>query len=249
MPNPNNDDVAKALERLAAGQAYESHAPSDDVSHVTRPAASAPQTPPPAARAVVPTRPLGPKAVPQPKPVAGRPASGTPAASRPLQPPGSAAPPAPRPPGASDSPAPSAARPAAARAATLTTARPAAPFVAEQPQSIQSEVIEDDDRVIVPAPSAEVFTHRGSGAAARTSSRKSLSLRRTFIPILLTAGFILFTLGVLRFLWQGNNPLLGLQPWLVALMFVFALALWGLAALNMLAVKHQIEASAARPEK
>lgn len=245
MPNPSNDDVAKALEQLAAGQADEPHAPSDDVSHVTPPAASAPQ-PPPLARTVVPARAPGPKAVPQPRPVAGRAASASGAASRPLQPPGSAPPPAPRPPGANVSASPSAAtpaRPAAARPASLGTARPAAPALPQQAaQPIETEVIDDDDRVIVPAPSADVFMHHGSSAAvARASAHKSLSLRRTFIPILLTAGLILFALGVLRFLWQGNNPLLGLQPWLVAVMFVFAAALWALAAVNMLAVKHQLE--------
>ena len=104
------------------------------------------------------------------------------------------------------------------------------------------ELIDDDDQVIVPAPSADVFMHQGARTAnARPVAQKHLTLRRTFIPILLTAGFLLFVLGVLRFVWQDNNPLLGLQPWLVALMFLFALALWALAALNVLAVKHQLQ--------
>ena len=86
--------------------------------------------------------------------------------------------------------------------------------------------------------------HRGTGASARRTPARRLSLRRTFIPILLTSGLILFVLGLLRFLWTENNPLAGIQPWLVAVMFVFALVLWGLAAINMLAVKHQLEQAA-----
>jgi hypothetical protein len=243
MPNPTNDDVAKALEQLAAGQAGESHAPSDDLSH----AAPAPISPPATSRPMSPVRAAGAGATPKPKPVPGR--SATPAASvnRPTQPPGSAAPPAPRPPGATAAKTPptTARSGAASRPASPGPARPAAPVIASQSASEpQAQVIDDDDRVIVPAPSADVFRHQGTGVSARRTPARRLSLRRTLIPILLTAGLILFVLGLLRFLWTENNPLAGLQTWLVAIMFVFALVLWGLAAVNILAVKHQLKVRA-----
>ena len=247
MPNPSNDDVAKALEQLAAAQAGESRAPSDDVSR----AAPAPASPPAASgatsRPLSPARPAGAGATPKPKPVPGRPATAAASVNRPLQPPGSAAPPAPRPPGAAadNTPATASRSGAASRPASPGPARPAAPVIASQSASEpQAQVIDDDDRVIVPAPTADVFLHHGTGASARRPPARRLSLRRTLIPILLTAGLILFALGLLRFLWTENNPLAGLQPWLVAIMFVFALVLWGLAAVNMLAVKHQLTTKA-----
>ena len=244
MPNPSNDDVARALEQLAAGQTGESRAPSDDVSH----AAPAPASPPAAtSRPLSPVRPAGAGATPKPKPVSGRPVTAAASVSRPLQPPGSAAPPAPRPPGAAATEnAPMTSRSgAASRPASPGPARPAAPVIASQSASEpQAQVIDDDDRVIVPAPTADVFLHHGTGASARRAPARRLSLRRTLIPILLTAGLILFALGLLRFLWTENNPLAGLQPWLVAIMFAFALVLWGLAAVNMLAVKHQLQTKA-----
>lgn len=82
--------------------------------------------------------------------------------------------------------------------------------------------------------------HHGTGASTRRKAGAHLSLRRTMIPILLTAGLILFVLGLLRFVWQNDNPLAGLQPWLVFVMFAVALVLWGLAAVNVLAVKHEL---------
>lgn len=242
MPQPNNDEVAKALERLAAGQSDEPIAPSDDVSHAAAPAPT-PPAPVPAARPAAPVRAPGTGATPQPKRVVSRSSAPVPAVNRPLQPPGSAAPPAPRPPGigkpaarpVSAEPAPNARRPAPAG-----PLRPSAPAVPTPAPVCDTEVVDDDDRVIVPAPSVDVFMHHGS-ASARRSAKRGSSLRQTFIPILLTSGFILMALGVLRFVWPGDNPLASIPPWLVAILFGFALALWGLAAMNMLAVKHDLE--------
>jgi hypothetical protein len=243
MANPSNDDVAKALEQLAAGQAGELRAPSDDVSHAAPAPASPPAAPAATSQPLSPVRPAGAGATPKPKPVPGRSAMPASLVNRPLQPPGSAAPPAPRPPGAAanNTPATASRSGAASRPASPGPARPAAPVIASQLASEpQAQVIDDDDRVIVPAPTADVFLHHGTGASARRTPARRLSLRRTLIPILLTAGLILFVLGLLRFLWTENNPLAGLQPWLVVIMFIFALVLWGLAAVNMLAVKQQL---------
>lgn len=242
MPNPNNDDVAKALEQLAAGKSEEPHAPSDNVSHAASPPPK-PGTPSADTRSLNPARPPGGPAAPKPRPVPGRPAPSAASGVRPLQPPGSAAPPTPRPPGASATVPPLAGARAGSPARPLSAGpiRPAAPVLPSQPAGDpRSQPIDDDDRVIVPAPSADVFLHHATSPSARRTPARSLSLRRTLIPVLLTAGLILFVLVLLRFLWQDNNPLAGLQPWLISIMFVFALVLWGLAAVNMLAVKHQL---------
>ena len=242
MPNPNNDDVAKALEQLAGGQSEEAQTPSDDVSQAVPPP-SKPGGPSATTRPLNPARPPGAPAAPKPKPVPGRPAASAASGVRPLQPPGSAAPPTPRPPGAPATvPPPAGARAGSpARPLSAGPIRPAAPVLPNQPAGDPpSQPIDDDDHVIVPAPSADVFLHHATNPSGRHTPARSLSLRRTLIPILLTAGLILFVLVLLRILWQGNNPLAGLQPWLISIMFVFALVLWGLAAVNMLAVKHQL---------
>lgn len=58
------------------------------------------------------------------------------------------------------------------------------------------------------------------------------------IPILFTAGLIMNALGLLHFLWKSeNNPAAGLPIWLVAVVFLFGLSLWGLTVMNMLVVK------------
>lgn len=237
MPNPNNDDLAKALERLSAGNADQGNAPPDEVSQAAPTPTASPGRKPAAGR------PAGAPATPKPKPLAGRPVAPPPAGARPLQPPGSAAPPAPRPPGAASAAPPSAATRSASpsRPASPGPARPAAPTVpTPNVHDPQARAIDEDDRVIVPAPSADVFRPRGLAASTSRAPGRALALRRTLIPILLTAGVILVALGLLRLLWQTDNPLAGLPAWLVAVMFVFALVLWGLAAVNMLAVKHQL---------
>ena len=103
----------------------------------------------------------------------------------------------------------------------------------------------DDDAVIVPAPDASVFLHKPDYAAKnkKVAFGQSIRFRQTLIPILLTSGFIMVVLGALHFLWSGeNNPLGGLPVWLLAVLFLFGLVLWGAAVANMLSVKHAIDA-------
>ena len=91
-----------------------------------------------------------------------------------------------------------------------------------------------------------VFLHKRHAAAEPSKARafgQGLTFRRTFIPILLTGGLICLVLGALHFAWNSSdNPLGGLPGWLVALLFVFALLLWGLAGMNMAVVRHMMEA-------
>ena len=104
--------------------------------------------------------------------------------------------------------------------------------------------IVDDDSVIVPAPDTSVFLHKPEYAAAprmRKRLQVGMGFRRTFIPILLTGGLILFVLGALHFAWNAdNNPMLGVPGWLVGVMFGVAMLLWVLAAANMLVVRHML---------
>jgi hypothetical protein len=274
MTNRNNDDVARALEALSAGEhpeETEQHA-DDHLGHppapppiaaqprpaaprpvAARPAPAAPQT-----RAASPSapRPAQPGAGPAARPTAPQPAQPaaqrltTPASARPAQPsparpvatqqrPGSpaasrpAAPPAPR-----SATAPGAARPAA------SVARPAAPIAPDPGIRADEGQVVDDDAVIVPAPDASVFLHKHASKKPKTVPfGQGLGARRTFIPILLTGGFIMFGLGLLHFIWHAdNNPMGGLPPWLVALLFLFGLVLWGMAFANMMTVKHIIDA-------
>jgi len=100
--------------------------------------------------------------------------------------------------------------------------------------------------VIVPAPDPAVFLHKSDyaiGASKHAAFGQGLTFRRTFIPILLTGGLICIALGVVHFFtWSsGDNPLHGLPTWLVALLFLFAVLLWGLAVMNMMVVKQMLE--------
>jgi hypothetical protein len=106
--------------------------------------------------------------------------------------------------------------------------------------------VDDDDAVIVPAPDESVFLHKPDYASNKPKPvpfGQSLGARQTFIPILLTGGFIMAAMGVLHFVWHAeNNPMGGLPVWLVALLFFLGLVLWGTAFANMMAVKHIVEA-------
>ena len=120
------------------------------------------------------------------------------------------------------------------------SSRPAAPQ-SMRPATPQSSAADDDDAVIVPAPPPSAFLHYRSG---RTAPRPGLTLRRTLIPVLLTCGVILLVLGALPRFLSSENPLSQMPYWL-------SFVLWGagafvlvMAAINMLAVKHLLEAQA-----
>jgi hypothetical protein len=47
---------------------------------------------------------------------------------------------------------------------------------------------------------------------------------------------------LLHFLWKSeNSPVGGLPIWLVAVLFLFGLILWGLTVMNMLVVKQLLD--------
>jgi hypothetical protein len=115
-------------------------------------------------------------------------------------------------------------------------------------ESGDEATVDDDDAVIVPAPDASVFYHQPEYATKPKAAPfgQSMGYRQTFIPVLLTAGFIMVVLGALHFLWNSeNNPMGGLPIWLVAILFLFGLVMWGLAIANMLTVKQILDAQKA----
>lgn len=218
MPNRSKEDQARALEQLSGGQ-MPAEGEAEGRDEAVAPEASKPGIEP---RPVGPVRPAAPAG--QLSPV-----------GRPSQPPGTAAPRLPRP---TEVPA--------------LSNRPAAPpppdeveSQSQPPLSLETGV-DDDDAVIVPAPDPRVFHHKSTpaGYSQRLGGfGRSLTFRRTFIPILLTGGLICLALATIHFItWgSGDNPLRGLPGWLVGLLFLFAAVLWGLAVINMMVVKHMLE--------
>src|SRR4051812_11750904 len=196
MPDPNKKDVlADALARLASGDAPSTPegVPSEQVPFHPKEKTKRPASP-------VPSRPNVPSPNPGLPPGAerGRAAS----ANRPnapgVQPPSPkpTAPPKPRASGAQK--APKIVRPATptrpqAPLPPITSAAPLPPITQppSNPSDISSSlanVVDDDDAVIVPAPSPEVFVHRTPPRPKHIPVYLRLSFRRTLIPILLTMG-------------------------------------------------------------
>jgi hypothetical protein len=119
------------------------------------------------------------------------------------------------------------------------------PAIPADPSDISSSlanVIDDDDAVIVPAPTADVFAHHPAPVRApRTPFYARLSFRRTIIPILLTMGVALPGCAVWWLSQDEDSPAraLGLKfPLTFALV---GLVLLALGIVNMLHVRHDME--------
>jgi len=254
MSNSNQDDLAEALARLAAGDV----APSEHQP-------PAPVTPPAA-----PT-PAAPRAV---RPASARAAAARPAAAAPPVPPKPVRPAAPvlSSPPPSPPVVPSASPPPVIRAAAPVArkARPAAPTIASarvqspepQPplepevdggqstgiaaQGDQPEIIDDDDMMSIPAPEASVFQPKTKNVAemrARAAAARNLEFQRTLIPILLTCGVMLGVFAVLKFVSGPDSMLaLAVKPWVPPVLGVISLLLLAMAVVLMLSVKQQLDA-------
>src|SRR5262245_3163132 len=110
--------------------------------------------------------------------------------------------------GAAPKPVPPAPEPAKTRPlAPSRSARAADSISIEQSDA-------DDDAVIVPAPTPDVFLPRHPAPApARPSVLQSMFLRRTLVPIMLTAGLMLPTLGALWFMTDTTSPFRRAGEW------------------------------------
>jgi len=135
-------------------------------------------------------------------------------------------------------------QPAAAKPGAAKSARPAAPS-AKAPSPVKKPT---------PAPALPVNLQealagtRHAAPGLRTAPRSKsdpvafqLALKRTAIPVLLTLGFILVSLGVVHFAWKSDdNPVLELPTGIVIGLFTAGAVLWALAALNMVSVRRTL---------
>ena len=264
----NNDDLANALNALAAGDVHDDHHGGSgaehhhDEVHVAPPPAP---TPPPVA-----ARPSAPK--PTPKPVAPPPpqAPAAPArAARPAAPgptpaaptPRAAAPVPQRPAAPTSRPAaptpvrPTAPPPVEAPAAPVARTRPAAPVRAAAPVAPPEETYEepgagdsgevfDDDDMNMPAPSADVFRAKPKAAPKpRTHYTHTLQFKQTIIPVMLTIGVIALISAGIPYLAPAESNLAAMkQPMFIGVMAAVGVVFLVMGVLNALQVKSSLEA-------
>jgi hypothetical protein len=223
MPvEPDNDDIADALERLADGQPNKPPRPaappgSSEFRAPARPAQPDATTPP---KTPVPTKP---QAAAKPKPARpdrpDRP-------DRPVEPPSTQW---------SDDEA------AEVRAAAEVEPAEYNPL---------SEIVDTDD-VGVPAPEDEVLAPHAppKEAAPRRSIGvpRSHEFRRTVIPILLTCGVLLIGIGALRWIGGAESVFSDMSTPLCGALCGVGAFLLIVAALNMLQVKAELAAATKRP--
>jgi hypothetical protein len=105
---------------------------------------------------------------------------------------------------------------------------------------------EADDMMMAPAAPVEYLAHTPAKPKhdPRLQVLKSLSFRRTLIPILLTTGALLLVLCAGVFVVGADSPFANLRTsanvWIPIAMAITALLLLGLAAFNMLHVRYQL---------
>jgi len=239
MAESEHDDLADALARMAKGDV----APGE---HGGEHELATPSTPP--------ARPA-PRPAPArgPAPMIKPPRPAAPALGAQSPPPATA--PVPRP-----------AAPALAAGTTSTRkARPTAPAVRQSTSAPtdaetdggQSTALsagaegagtnDDDDSVIVPAPEASVFMPKAKSTStaevrAAIARKKNLNFRRTLIPPLLTLGVLMIVFGFLKPLSGPDSMFANLWGGIPVILFIAGAVLLGVAAINMLSVKAQLEA-------
>jgi hypothetical protein len=217
MAQPDPDDLADALSKLAGGEIAPSEQTPPSPPQV-QPAAAKPPTPKPATRQPTTQR-----------PVAARPARPTTPAPRPAGPTKSSPPP-PRSPRSTPHETPLDVHLSSEAGLVLPSE--------EQP------IVDDDDSVNVPAPDAAVFAPKVRLTPARRTGRaamyQTIEFRRTIIPILLTCGTLMIVFGSLKYTMGQDSALAELPGWLPIVLFTTGAVLLSLAVVNMLSVKHQL---------
>jgi hypothetical protein len=106
----------------------------------------------------------------------------------------------------------------------------------------ESEIFDDEDAVIVPAPEPSAFIPKPKPTTtadfrARAAEKKRLEFKRTTIPILLTLGVIMFAFAALRYCLGPDSPLTTLPIWVPILLIIVGCGLLAFAAMNMLSVQ------------
>jgi hypothetical protein len=237
MPEKDKDDLADALERLAAGEVPSAPdgVPSEQVplapDKPQRPATpggvparpAAPMKKPSSPRAVTP--PAGPTSHQLPKKIAPQ----RPAAPKPNRP---------AEPSLSQAPAP----PRASSPPSAPATPSAAPNTPADIGTSLANVIDDGDAVIVPAPDPGALAHRPPRKRAKSQPLYArLSFRRTLIPILLTMGVALPGCAIWWCFLDADSPLKSISISFPITLAAVGLVLLGLGVMNMLFVKHQLE--------
>jgi hypothetical protein len=209
------DEVARELERLAKGKAPPP--PPDDADHLSIDAVLSDE------QMGKPQRPKTPTA--RPTPSAGPlPSKSAPSHGRPDRP-------------------------------AVPVIRPEEPDGATEPVSGQfifapelAPVTDEDDAVAVPAPTADVFQRSSTGAAVprrpnQAGTRRSLSMRRTVVPILLTNGLMLQVLGAMWFATDDDSPFRIPGIALPISLIAIGVVLLALGIANALALRHLLRAA------
>jgi hypothetical protein len=98
-------------------------------------------------------------------------------------------------------------------------------------------VVDDDDAVIMPAPSPQILAPLPVPHQSRLDNRR-LFYRQTMIPILLTCGCLLAVLGLLWFVTDAESVIRRSGLWLPLTFVAIGVALLLMAVLNMAQVKH-----------
>lgn len=124
------------------------------------------------------------------------------------------------------------------------SAHPAPPAEPSQPEPTPAARVSHAIRPLPGKPVAPAPAP-ARGMQQRSPDDRGLTLRRTIIPPLLTLGTLMPLMGVASLIMGEESPL-GEQPLVPALLILVGLLILGMAALNMLQVRHLLSASAKR---
>ena len=128
------------------------------------------------------------------------------------------------------------------------TQRPAVPPPIAVPQAPVQEaepedqfVVEAEDSVIMPEMPVEALGHPVHHVAReRNRYLRSIGVRRTIIPVLLTLGVMLLAASTVRYFVSEDAPLSALPPWASIVGYVIGAMLLMVAALNILQVRSEL---------
>jgi hypothetical protein len=118
---------------------------------------------------------------------------------------------------------------------------------ANDAETTDVQPVDDDDRVIVPAAPLSALgpklQYRPAGQSVPVF--KTLSFRRTAIPVLLTCSVLMLVVAALKFTVNRDSVLALLPAWIPVALVAAAVVFLGVAALNMAQVRQQLAAERA----
>jgi hypothetical protein len=120
----------------------------------------------------------------------------------------------------------------------VTPMHPATSAQATAVGSVEVAPVDDDDAVIVPAPSMESLGHAyHAPVRQRNAVLAETNFKRTLIPIELTLGVLLPVFGVAKFFLDPDAPIAQLPNWMSFAIIAVGPLLLGIAVVNMLRVQ------------